>query len=86
MTTISMFDFRRDSDAVILKVQQGETVVLTDDGKPAVRLEPIAAGSPAPAGDSLRSLGDLAARWDNSDPANSRSLTDREIDTIVYGL
>ncbi len=92
MTTISMNEFRRDLDAVILKVKQGETIVLTDDGKPAVRIqpaetEPIAPNSQSPV--ESTPLSDLSWMWKLGErlvpPGPTTMLTNEEIDRIVYG-
>lgn len=84
MTTISMNEFRRDADAVILKVRQGETVVLTDAGEPAVRIEPLGADKDSSASSSMSWMCELGERLV---PQGSKtSLTSREIDRIVYGL
>lgn len=83
MTTISMNEFRRDADSVILKVQQGETVVLTDDGKPGVRLQPVEPID-AKAGNGLSWMCELGERL--VPPGPMISLTNEEIDRIVYAL
>lgn len=88
MTTISMSEFRRDSEAVLVKVQQGETVVVTDDGKPAVRMAPLLSAMEDAMARSQGPTGfvDLAEQWDSSHPESQGSLTNEEIDRIVYGI
>ena len=41
LKTITMLDLRRRAEAIIDEVRQGQTMVLTYRGRPAVRLEPI---------------------------------------------
>jgi prevent-host-death family protein len=84
MTTISMSEFGRNWNAVMDQVQQGETVVVTDNNKPAVRLQPAAMAPAGDAGDST-SYSDLAKLWDGSKPEYCRSLSNEGIDRIVYG-
>lgn len=85
MTTISMNEFGRDWNAVIVKVKQGETVVVTDDGKPAVRIEPVSVPATSPQEEEPRSYADLAKLWDASNPECCRSLTNEGIDRVLYG-
>lgn len=76
MKTISMLDFRRDAEGVLARVRNGERLVLTHRGKAVARLEPVHGDSISP-DDPFYALGELA------EPAGS--LTDRQIDEIVYG-
>jgi prevent-host-death family protein len=76
MEEISILEFRRDADAVIRKVRQGKRLIMTYRGKPVMRLEPIREGNPGP-DDSFYKLGQLAV-------PKGRSLTNEEIDQIVY--
>lgn len=76
MKEVSMLDFRRDAERIIARVQKGERMILTRRGKPVARLEPIRA-EPLNASDPFYSLCELA------EP--SGSLTNRQIDEIVYG-
>jgi prevent-host-death family protein len=76
METITVLDFRRHAEAVIRKVRQGKRLVLTYRGKPVMRLEPIREPRPA-ASDPFYCLPELAI-------PNGRSLSNEEIDQIVY--
>jgi prevent-host-death family protein len=76
MKQVSMVDFRRDAERIIGQVQKGERLILTRRGKPVARLEPIRE-EPLNADDPFYALCDLA------EPVGS--LTDRQIDEIVYG-
>jgi prevent-host-death family protein len=76
METITVRDFRRHAKVVICKVRQGKRLILTYRGKPVIRLEPIQEASPT-ADDPFYMLPQLAA-------PNGRSLTNPEIDRIVY--
>jgi antitoxin (DNA-binding transcriptional repressor) of toxin-antitoxin stability system len=78
MEQISMLEFRRDAEAIIRKVRQGKRFVMTYRGKPVMRLEPIQPKSVSP-DDPFYSLGELA------EPCGG-SLTNEEIDKIVYGI
>jgi antitoxin (DNA-binding transcriptional repressor) of toxin-antitoxin stability system len=91
MTTISLNEFRRDADAVILKVKQGETVVLTDEGAPVVHMQPVTSESTASqpdAADEPTPLSDLAWMWELGErlvpPGPTTHLTNEEIDRIIY--
>jgi prevent-host-death family protein len=86
MTTISMSEFGRNWNAIMNQVRQGETVVVTDDDKPAVRLAPAVMAPAEDAGGDSTSYSDLAKQWDGSKPEYCRSLSNEETDRIVYGL
>jgi prevent-host-death family protein len=77
MKTISMLDFRRHAEAVLDEVRRGQPFVLTYRGKPAARLEPIVERQITPE-DPFYALDRLA-------DAKGASLTNDEIDRIVYG-
>jgi prevent-host-death family protein len=77
LKTISMLDLRRRAETIIDEVRRGQTMVLTYRGRPAVRLEPIRPDTVA-TDDPFYRLADLA-------DTGGRSLTNREIDDIVYG-
>jgi antitoxin (DNA-binding transcriptional repressor) of toxin-antitoxin stability system len=75
--TISMLEFRRRAESVIRELRAGERMVLTYRGQPVARLEPITE-SRIDAEDPFYALAQLA---DQGGP----SLTNREMDRIVYG-
>ncbi len=71
-----MLEFRRDAERIIAQVQKGERLILTRRGKPVARLEPIRDGL-CDANDTFYSMCELAEQ--------SGSMTNRQIDEIVYG-
>ncbi len=83
MKTVTMLEFRRDAEAVIRQVQAGEPLLLTYRGKPAVRLEPVEQESEKRK-KSLLSICELGERL--VPPGPTTTLTNEEIDRIVYGL
>ena len=76
MNRISMLDFRRDAERVLAKVRNGERLILTHRGKPVARLEPVRDES-FDADDPFYSLCEFAE--------SAGSLTNRQIDEILYG-
>ena len=72
-----MLDLRQQAEKIVGDVTRGETLVLTYRGRPVVRLEPIREEA-VDAGDAFYKLAELADRM-------GKSLTNREIDAIVYG-
>jgi prevent-host-death family protein len=81
MEKVTILQFRRDAEAVIRKVRQGKSLILTYRGKPVMRLEPIQERVVDPE-DPLYTLSELAAS--DGRPPDERSLTNEEIDKIVY--
>jgi len=75
--TVSLLEFRRKAQAVLSYVQKGQGVVLTYRGKPVARLEPVTSRT-ADQEDPFYSLNRLA-------DARGESLTNEEIDRVVYG-
>jgi len=76
MEKVSMLEFRRDAEAIIRKVRQGQRLIMTYRGKPVIRLEPIQTAAPRP-DDPFYQLAQIAT-------ANGKPLTNEEIDQIVY--
>jgi hypothetical protein len=76
MKTISMLEFRRNSDRVIQSALVGERMLLTYRGKPMFRLEPCVQSEPG-CEDPFYRLADHA-------DANAKPLSNREIDRVVY--
>lgn len=72
-----MPDLRRRAGEIVARVRRGETLVLTYRGRPALRLVPVQQEAPAE-GDAFYRLPELADR-------RGSSLTNRQIDAIVYG-
>jgi prevent-host-death family protein len=77
MQTISLLDFRQDAEGILARVQKGQRIILTRRGKPVARLEPIADDAPGTE-DPFYRLGELSA-------AGGESLSNAQIDDIVYG-
>lgn len=77
MKTVSLLEFRQSAQAVIRYVERGQSVVLTYRGKPVARLEPMTRRAASPE-DSFYSLDQLA-------DARGESLTNDEMDRVVYG-
>jgi prevent-host-death family protein len=76
MKTVSMLEFRRHAEKIIDQVQKGQRMILTRRGKPVARLEPLIPET-VDGDDPIYSLTDMA------EPGES--LTNEEIDRIVYG-
>jgi prevent-host-death family protein len=71
-----MLEFRQNARAIIDRVRGGESIVLTYRGQPAVRLEPVKLEPSSD--DPFYTLYELA-------DSKGRSLSNRQIDRIVYG-
>ena len=78
MTAVTMLEIRNDPVKIIRQVQAGRSMVLTYRGKPVMRLEPIT-GEAVPESDAFYKLADLAV-------AGGSSLSNREMDKVVYGV
>jgi len=77
MKTISLLDFRLDAERILAQVQQGQRMILTRRGKPVARLEPVLDDA-IHTDDPFYGLGDLSS-------GGGQSLTNSEIDEIIYG-
>jgi prevent-host-death family protein len=77
MNTVSMLDFRRNAETIVLRVQNGERLILTYRGKPVARLEPIA--------DPLVNEDDPFYRLGELADSNGKSLTNEQMDQAIYG-
>jgi prevent-host-death family protein len=78
MAKVTLVEFRRDAEKVIRRVQRGERLVLTRRGRPVLRLEPIQE-APPDRDDPIYRLAEHAA-------PGGKSMTNRQIDRIVYGI
>jgi antitoxin (DNA-binding transcriptional repressor) of toxin-antitoxin stability system len=76
--TVSMLDLRVRAKQIVGQVRAGEALVLTYRGHPALRLEPIRPAT-VEADDPFYRLAELSRR-------RGASLTNRQIDDLVYGL
>ncbi len=77
MKTISVLEFRQRAKAILSAVEKGQRVVLTYRGKPIARLEPIGHEA-ADSDDPFYRLNELAVK-------SGKSLTNAEMDRLVYG-
>ena len=77
MRAVSLVEFRRNAEAVLRRVGQGERVVLTRRGRPAARLEPVTARDVGPE-DPIYRLHELAR-------GGGKALSNREMDRVIYG-
>ena len=77
MKTVSMLDFRKGAGRIIAQVRKGQELVLTYRGEPVLRLQPLAKEDIA-ADDRFYAL-------DQHADAAGKSLTNRQMDKIVYG-
>lgn len=77
MKSISVLEFRQRAKAILSAVEKGQRVVLTYRGKPVARLEPIGQEA-VDSDDPFYRLNELAAK-------NGKSLTNSEMDQLVYG-
>jgi prevent-host-death family protein len=77
MKAVTMLEFRNDAEKILAQVQKGQRIILTRRGKPVARLEPIVAES-VDVDDSFYTL-------DTIGDASGESLTNNQIDDILYG-
>jgi prevent-host-death family protein len=80
MKTVTMLEFRQDAEGVLRRIAKGERYVLSHRGKPAARLKPLNAPSPADSA-SDPFLG-IARR---AKPSPKRKTKHADIDRILYG-
>jgi antitoxin (DNA-binding transcriptional repressor) of toxin-antitoxin stability system len=73
-----MLDLRTHAKQIVGQVRAGQAVVLTYRGRPALRLEPILPTT-VEADDPFYRLAALSK-------GRGKSLTNNQIDNIVYGL
>jgi prevent-host-death family protein len=77
MNKVSLLDFRRNAEKIIRRVQRGQRLLLTYRGKAVMSLEPIPQ-APVSADDPFYRLDQVAV-------PGATSLSNEEIDQIVYG-
>jgi prevent-host-death family protein len=80
MKVVTMLEFRQNAEGVLRRIAKGERLVLSHRGKPAARLEPIA----APTGVDLASDPFLNIRR-RATPSPKGKTKHRDIDRILYG-
>jgi prevent-host-death family protein len=72
-----MLDLRQRAEKIVGQVARGESLVLTYRGRPAIRLEPIRSET-ADGDDPFYHLAEIA-------DGKGKTLTNREMDAIIYG-
>lgn len=77
MKSISVLEFRQRAKSILASVEKGQSIVLTYRGKPVARLEPIGQNA-ANGEDPFYRLNELAA-------TNGKSMSNSEMDRLVYG-
>jgi prevent-host-death family protein len=77
MKTVSMLELRRRADEIIAQVRRGQRLLLTYRGKAVATLEPVR--------DSQIAEDDPFYRLPELAEAKGRSLTNREMDDLIYG-
>ena len=76
MKKITLVEFRKNTEATLQKVVQGQSILLTRRGRAVARLEPVQEQEIGPE-DPIYSLADFAVEGE--------SLSNEEIDKDVYG-
>lgn len=77
MKTVTMLRFRAEAEAILKQVGKGQSFVLTYRGKPVARLEPLREREIS-SDDPMYRLSELAT-------SNGESITNQEIDRLIYG-
>ena len=77
MKKVSMLEFRHDAERIIEKVRNGQRMILTYRGKAVLRLEPI--------GDDSVDEQDSFYELDRLADSRGRTLSNRQMDKIIYG-
>lgn len=78
MKTITMLEFRKQAGRIVQQLERGERFLLTYRGRPVARLEP-ARDEAVPADDPFYDLLVI-------DDPNGSSLTNEQIDAVIYGV
>ena len=79
MKTITMLAFRRDAQRIIRAVERGQRFLMTYRGRPVMHLEPAKPATEIREDDPIYHLAALA------DATPGKSLTNEEIDQVLYG-
>jgi len=80
MKTVTMLEFRKNAEGILRRVAKGERFVLSHRGRPAARLEPIAAAhADQSANDPFLTIGKRAV------PSPKGRTRHADIDQIIYG-
>ncbi|MGL4513302.1 MAG: type II toxin-antitoxin system Phd/YefM family antitoxin [Lacipirellulaceae bacterium] len=88
MLTITLAEFQANPDGVVTHARNGEPVVVTDNGRPLMRVVPLEEATvpteaPTNATDPLYTIHELSALWDPQ--PGETPLNHDDIDKIVYG-
>ncbi len=78
MKSASILEFRRRTKVILQSVMNGQSILLTYRGSPVAKLEPVGTLPQVDGGDPFYKLADLAS-------SNGDSLTNNEIDNMIYG-
>ena len=78
METVSVRDLRNDGGSILRRVQRGEVLIVTMDGKPIAELRPVARK-----GYSARALMEEWKRLPPMDPVKLRQDIDSIMDTSL---
>ena len=77
MKTVSVLDFRKNTQKILKLAQSGHRMVLTLRGKPVMRLEPIE--------DDVLDSKDPFYRLAEKAVKTGTSLSNRQMDKLIYG-
>ena len=77
MTEVTMLEIRKNARQILNKVGKGETLLLTYRGKPIAEIHPVVK-------DNAISLDDPFYKITELTTADSKPLTNEEIDRILY--
>ena len=80
MKAVTMLEFRKNAEGVLQRIARGERLLLSHRGKPAARLEPLAAAARPDLCDDLFLT--VARR---ATPSPKGKTKHAEIDRILYG-
>jgi antitoxin (DNA-binding transcriptional repressor) of toxin-antitoxin stability system len=80
MKTVTMLEFRKDAEGILRRIAKGERFLLSHRGRPAARLEPVAAAVKSdPEKDPFLNIARRAV------PSPKGKTAHRDIDRILYG-
>lgn len=76
MKTVSMVEFRKNSEKILNQAKNGERMILTYRKKPILRLEPIT--------DNEVSKDDPFYTLDRLADSQGKTLSNEEMDSVIY--
>ena len=74
MSTVTVRELRNHGGDVLARVERGESLTVTSNGRPVGRLVPVPTAAPVPA--------ELVARWRNLPPMSLTALRD-DLDDVL---